>query len=297
MNNKFEEELERELKKRFPESTIHFLDRTKNNGIVLRAVCVRQKDSDVSPTIYYEKEGFLESYETGVPIEEIADEICQILHAVPEVHICTAGLLNYENVKNKMFCCLINKERNKDLLESAVHKDFLDLTLVLKFAVDAGGGQIGEILIQNQMLDLWGISDVDALFELAKENSKRLYPGHIQLVDDYIRNFYPFWGSEDEEDDVPRLYTASNLNEIEGAGVMVYDKDIIRTLADELDSDLFVLPSSIHEIILCKAIEGTDEMFSSLIKEVNREVLPEQEMLSDSLYLYRRDTDTISIVV
>ena len=66
-------------------------------------------------------------------------------------------------------------------------------------------------------------------------------------------------------------------------------------LAQELGSDLYILPSSIHEILLLPVSAGKPEELAEIVKEVNRTQVQPEERLSDSVYLYDRKSGEIRI--
>ena len=69
-------------------------------------------------------------------------------------------------------------------------------------------------------------------------------------------------------------------------------------IAEEIGGDMVVLPSSIHESILLRKGKDTDfDTLREMVKEVNRTQLLPTEILSDEVYQYSRDTQTLSRVV
>ena len=61
-----------------------------------------------------------------------------------------------------------------------------------------------------------------------------------------------------------------------------------------MDCDLFILPSSIHEVILVPARTGICKReLDQMVKEVNQEAVDPEEILSDHAYYYHRKEDQI----
>ena len=83
-----------------------------------------------------------------------------------------------------------------------------------------------------------------------------------------------------------------------GAACVLYP-DKLKDLADEFGSDLLILPSSIHEVLIIADSENFTEpdyhVFCNTIKNVNRESIQPEDFLSDNMYLYRRETDNLQI--
>ena len=93
----------------------------------------------------------------------------------------------------------------------------------------------------------------------------------------------------------PRMYILSNSVGINGATAMIY-KDAIRSFAEKLDSDFYILPSSIHEVILVPYEDCISrEELKDMVNEVNCTQVPVEEVLSDRVYIYRKDTNMIEI--
>lgn len=76
---------------------------------------------------------------------------------------------------------------------------------------------------------------------------------------------------------------------------MIY-KGILKDFADHMESNLYILPSSIHEVILLLE-EDTDDVndLFRMVEETNRTVVDQEEVLSDSVYYYDREKDKITI--
>ena len=95
---------------------------------------------------------------------------------------------------------------------------------------------------------------------------------------------------EDIQQQVP-MYVLSNKSRVHGAACILYP-DILKDFAAVVEKDLYVLPSSIHEVILLPA-EGTEdsEQLKLMVHEINESQVEDEEVLSDSVYFYRRRDD------
>ena len=71
--------------------------------------------------------------------------------------------------------------------------------------------------------------------------------------------------------------------------------DEIKKLAMQLGSDLYILPSSVHEIIALPAVMGDPAELARLVKEVNRDCVCPEERLSDHVYRYCLESGQIQI--
>ena len=99
---------------------------------------------------------------------------------------------------------------------------------------------------------------------------------------------------EEMEDNLP-MYVLTNKKKSYGAAAM-FDKDALKNLANKLESNLYILPSSVHEIICIPEEEGMDPLYiREMVKEVNMTSVSEEEYLSDNIYYYDRETNKLSL--
>ena len=87
-----------------------------------------------------------------------------------------------------------------------------------------------------------------------------------------------------------RMYILTNEFRTNGATTLLYE-GILEEIAGMFDSDIILLPSSIHEVILVPAASGDEYLkqlddFSAMVKEVNETELADEEILSDHAYYY-----------
>ena len=92
------------------------------------------------------------------------------------------------------------------------------------------------------------------------------------------------------------MYVLSNRERLYGASAMLYSHRL-EALADNMDRNLFILPSSVHEvIILPDEGEGDPAYLVNTIKEVNETQVEPDEVLSDKLYYFDRLTQHITVI-
>ena len=90
------------------------------------------------------------------------------------------------------------------------------------------------------------------------------------------------------------MYVFSNHTGVNGAAVMLYGS-YFDELAERLDSDLYVLPSSIHEVIAVPADCDEAELLKNAVVEVNATAVSAEEVLSESVYRYNRESGVLEI--
>ena len=84
------------------------------------------------------------------------------------------------------------------------------------------------------------------------------------------------------------LLVLTNESKYCGAACMLYE-GLLRNLSDEIRSDLFIIPSSIHEVLLLPDEgEFSEEELSALVCEINAHFINPSEILSDHVYRFKR---------
>jgi hypothetical protein len=97
------------------------------------------------------------------------------------------------------------------------------------------------------------------------------------------------------ENRVP-MYVLTNRSHYYGAACMLYPK-LLKCIGEGLDSNFYVLPSSVHELIILQDLGMEDAAtLMDMVKEVNATEVKEEEVLSDSVYYYDREKEGLSIL-
>lgn len=288
--------VQREVEKRAGENYhVKLNDVMKNNGVVLRGITLMQDDSNISPTIYLNP--YYDAYENGdTTLGTVIDEVIDTYERNKiNRSIDMKFFLNYETVKSRIIYKLINTEKNRELLKDVPHIPFHDLSIVFQCLVSGEKFGNASILIHNVHIQLWKVNARE-LYECAMENTPLLQGYELADMKSVLEEMKALGGAEDEEiedmqQEVP-MYVLSNKSRVNGAACILY-KDILKDFAMAVDKDLYVLPSSIHEVILLPS-DGTQEseQLKEMVKEINLSQVEEEEVLSDSVYYYRRSDDS-----
>lgn len=301
--NEFTKELTEELYKKLDEGTLIKLHETsKNNGLTYYGLIILKKDCNISPNIRLE--GLYESYKESVSsIEEIAHEIVEIFDKEQEEKNMDLNMFtDFERAKERIFFKVINYEENRKRLEKLPHIRFLDLALTFYYGVDQGENPVNaSIQIEKSHLGLWGI-DEGNLYDLAMKNTVEKMPFCCRTIFDIILNILEedrikpdkkaaerFKGSSDEV----TMYVLTNDKNYFGAAALYYP-GALREIANKLQSDLVVLPSSIHEVILlpAKSLKDYDEL-NEMIEDINENHVAGEEVLSNHFYYYDLERDEL----
>lgn len=288
--------VQREVEKRAGENyRVKLNDVMKNNGVVLRGITLMQDDSNISPTIYLNP--YYDAYENGdTTLGTVIDEVIDTYERNKiNRSIDMKFFLNYETVRSRIIFKLINTEKNRELLRDVPYIPFHDLSIVFQCLVSEERFGNASILIHNVHLQLWKVNARE-LYECALENTPLLQGYELVDMNTVLEEMKALGGIDDEEiedmqQEVP-MYVLSNKSRINGASCILY-KDILKDFAMVVDKDLYVLPSSIHEVILLPS-DGTQEseQLKEMVREINQSQVEKEEVLSDSVYYYRRSDDS-----
>lgn len=268
----------------------------KNNGQKLTGLTVRRKDVCVSPTFYLE--AFYDLYESGEDIEYIIDMLADgyMKYEVKE-DTDFSYIQEYEIIKKDIFCKLVNSSLNEELLKDIPHINILDLSVVFYIAVDLETVGHGSILVRNENMRAWDIC-LETLYKEAIENTRSRNDFRFVNIADVLGELAGLenggtgiFEGIDNVQDIP-MYVYTNNVKMFGAIGLLFD-DLLSEFAQRIDSNFFILPSSIHELIILPESEVKDkESLKDMVVTVNETQLEQGEVLSDSVYYFNR-TDRI----
>ena len=265
-------------------------DIIKNNGVKLCGLTVAQNDCNTATTIYLND--YYEAYESGkATLEDVINDMMSSCEAT--INIDMRHFLDYNSVKDRIVYKLINTEKNRELLEGIPHFEYLDLSIVFQYLLeDVIRGSRATVLIHNTHLKMWGITP-EEIYSDAKRNTPILDKYEIKSIDDVLSEIMPLQNTA--HDKIP-LYVLSNKSMIQGAACMLYP-DLLKNFSGEIDSNIYIIPSSIHEVLLLPTDENDKaESIKQLIKVVNDTQVEEEEVLSYSVYFYDCGNEKIEIV-
>lgn len=273
---------------------VHETTAIKNNGVKYTGLLIRAEGDTISPTIYLEK--FLADYEAGkIKLIDAAREIIKVYESSKiEKPFKVSGITNFEECKGKIFYKLINAEMNKELLKTAPHKivcEDLAIVFYIKVSIDKNG--MSSALVNNDLMKIWGISD-EELYEIAVVNTPNLFKERILDLQEMLASMMMHTEAQDVKSfDKNSMYVCTNVNKCNGAGVIFY-KDFLKNISEKVGTDLYIIPSSIHEVIIVPVNDKIDsEMLKSMVPEVNETEVTVTEVLSNHLYLYKKTESTI----
>ena len=264
---------------------------TRINGQQLDGLIIMEDGINISPAIYLNP--YYEFYQNGREFSDILDEILSVYQRNrPAESVDGSFFTNFSNIRNRVVYKIINYRLNKPLLEEIPHFRFLDLAVVFYCLLTADPAGNASILIRNEHLKYWNASPED-LYELAKINTPLLLPYDLQNMGKVIENMAPEEYEEYMEESP--LYVLTNNRKMNGACCILY-RDLLKSISQKLNSDFYILPSSVHEVLLLPSGDNSSiKEFSGIVKDVNDLAVADEEVLSGHAYYYSRKDNCVSM--
>ncbi len=302
----FIDELTRHLTEQLPEGTaLHISKVLKNNGLQKYCLTISTSNNHMIPAIYLDHYYRLACQGTSIPC--IAEDIITgYLQRKDGSGIDTSMLTDPALIREHVVYRLINREQNRELLKTVPHMLYLDLAIVFYLVLPCKDQDFtATALIHQNHMENWHLTTED-LMQLATRNTARILPWDMMPVVDMLDKILHSEHLSPEKqnefhggctpfyDGRTPLYVLTNNRCAYGAACMLYP-ELLADIAEKWQTDLYILPSSIHEILLLPANIGfTLEKLTAMVLEVNATQLDPEDVLSDHAYRYiRRENKVI----
>ena len=254
------------------------------------AVTIKPENESIGVNIDLGK--FFGAYEDGRTYEEVLDRAVDVasngLQQKPDIDI--ASLSDYSQMKHKLAMEVVSAEANAEMLEKVPHKNMEDMAVVYRFVLESNEDGRASILVTNQLLDSFGIT-AEQLHADAMENAPQIKPVEIKGMTEVLAEMMGVdqaemagMGLVPPEDE--QIFVATVPDKIHGAGVIAY-QDFMDKAAEKAGGDFYILPSSIHEILI---VPDNGRMslkdLENMVKEVNATQVAPEDKLTDNVYHY-----------
>lgn len=249
------------------------------NGLIL----IRKKGSVAAPAVKVDK--LYNEFLRGKSLSEIVELVLKHYLNDDELPkgLYETDIRKFDSLKDKIGFRLVNIRRNTRMLEMVPHVLYLDMAVVffLKIAENC------TLTVTKELMECWN-TDSGALFELAKQNMPVLYPMECE---------YAEGKSEKAEikSTFPDMYFMTNAKDYYGAATILYEGSL-KEMADKVKDDLYIILCDTCMAVIFRASECEKEMMRFAAFGLGSTVFGKDSFLSDSLYMYRRDTDKLKIV-
>lgn len=229
-----------------------------------------------------------ELYSRGVPLEKIVamncDMACSCLSNLPDIN--SEINMDAEELRENLAIQLVTMKGNEELLSSVPHEKMLDMALIYRVITGEGYSAI----VTRDLLKSMNFPEAK-LHEAAVENAEKKRPAVLHRLESVIEEIA-------ERTGIPKpscgpggmeacdILLATSRGNFLGASVMVYP-GFLKNAADFIGESFYILPSSIHEILLIPDSAAMPAAYlKDMVKSINSEVLEGPERLTDNVYHY-----------
>ena len=256
----------------------------KNNGKEMDGLVILEDGYSVAPAIYLND--YYDDYRSGTDIDMIMNDILTVYYKNRDAVCFNTNLFgDFKNVKGRIVYRLINYEKNKDLLRDVPHKKFMDLAIVYYCIVKRSESYLATTMIKNEFMENWGVSE-ELLYELAKKNTPKILKARIAPITGFLNEISGSEVYEVPDETESYMYVMTNMTRVNGASCMLYN-GVLEEFSRRLNRDLYILPSSVHELIIVPASDGINsEGLKLIVKDINEKGVADEEVLSDNVYTY-----------
>lgn len=267
----------------------------KNNDTTRCGIVFQIPDEAAAPTVYVDD--FYDDYlAKKITIAEISEEIVKLLKNIRKKTRQYASLaLDFESCREKIIYRLVSGQANEQILEGTPYLPFLDFAVTFYIVCSSTERGLESIRITNELLCQWEIG-VKELMACAEKNTPVLFPPRIEPLQDVLAGYLACGtrggsmddASDDENVDVFGMMLLTNRQGINGASALLYP-GLLKDLADRYETDIYLIPSSIHEFLLLPSSEHMNlSELTDMIREINRNHVHPEEVLSDHAYFYSK---------
>ena len=277
----------------------------KQNDVVLQAIMIseRNRPTKTMPVIYLEQ--YYEKYKETKDLDECAEAIIEFYKGLVKKDIdeMVKDLFEWESICNKIVPVVVSRDKNKMLPKKLVTDTYLDLVVyyIIKFDEVNEESSVGVVKISADMCKGWGITEQElkararanmkndgyvirtmksVLKRLMLENNFGIDISDIEFTDDMLDSL---------DDDKAYMYVLSNRSNHYGAAGILYT-EVLEQFAEQCNSDFYILPSSLHELILMPVEEELRcEELNEMVRQINKEQVAREDVLENHVYYYDRE--------
>lgn len=242
------------------------------------------------------------AYHEGAKLNAIVNYISNdVLHAKNyNIYDKTKTLIDYDTAKSRLFVRLLNCDRNSDILKNVVHKTLGDIALTVCAIVDNRENLISTKILKS-MVEKWRKTETDIFNEAIKNTCcatpPRIYKWEGVLCDESYAG-ESFMNDEDVCD-LDKSFSGNILSTTRktNGAVAVFLPGVAEKISELLDSDFYMVFTSIHEVMIHSTGSGVDlKDLKLVLQDTLREATPSSDYLTEKIYKYNRRTHKFECV-
>lgn len=246
---------------------------------------------------YYEK--YREKENIQSILRELAGSIVELHDIKKEVE----DIVDLDNVQHNILYAVVNTEANREFLENAPHRQLHDLSVV--YRIRLGNDEYGKEIsmkINNDIMNKMELTEQN-LFDLASENTNRIYPAKAVSMEEQMREILQRQGMDNETIDVlvdarmlreSPLWVVKNDAPVGGAAIIA-NTAVFDELSQKIGDDLYIIPSSVHEVLVMPAGQNDALKLADMVLDINRTETLLADRLSNQIYKYDKENKEITM--
>ena len=276
-------------------------DIVKANDTIMHGFILRRKGSLAGANIYLDD--FFERHEAGETMDALMREIeyrCRYALECPLPPIEVLDDLSLDNIRTRLTLRLLDVRRNMSYM---AERPYIDAGNGLAMAVDINCDKSitseWKVAVTEDVLESIGCSR-EELLTAAMENTIMLEPPLLMDLPEYLTtgiadNFLDTSSAHNGSYTGPFILT--NTSQVKGAAVLFYP-GMMERISDLFRGGYYVLPISIHEMLIVPDLSCPDVLqLQSMLLQGNREIVDEEDVLSDKVFHYSPSEQQLSIAV
>lgn len=294
--------IKREIGKRYPEGKVMETTFIKNNTSKL-GITIKLPNIKATPVVYVD-----DMYNYYNNVNDLNDTLNKAIsliesniNSIKNTKVDDAVYNLMKDIKGNVFPRLVNTKTNEVMLKNTPHRDFLDMSIV--YYIETYNDRLNcieSIRITNELMECENISEEElyhnSMKNMLEKEKSRLMP-MIKVIMS-IQFGIPLMETEISESDFlgGDFVMLSNERGINGSRRLLDTKALIKA-SEIAESDLYILPSSTQEVLIVSVneINASVSELKNMVSEVNMNEVSKEERLTDNVYIFKRDTNTIEI--
>lgn len=250
---------------------------TVKNGVICKGILIHG-ETNVNPVIYTEQ--MIQNVEKQKKtLEEVVDEFIRVYENSKDCMKMEVQNLMNRDWAMEHLSIAIQKSSRENLIKNDLH-NLAGMEAYLLLKENGKEDESYTMKIESHHLKQWNISEEEA-WEAAYKHvcEDTCIIGMSQFLNGLL-------GVATENEDVDVMYVISNRDKIKGASAILNEKALKEFAQKKGISRLFVLPSSIHEMIIMPDYGEYDlSVLSGMVSEVNNTEVSPEEQLPSRAYL------------
>ena len=270
---------------RYPEIQMEVQQVDKLNRGSYLGLQINRGEGRPSPVINLEPfyEELAEGSAYSEAMERLASAVEKAMQSIPDIDIKHIG--KYEEIKTGLIMQAIPVKGNEEMLAYMPYQNMADLAIICRAMIGSDSRGEMSFLVTDQVMQSYGVSN-EELFADAAESMSRGGGYSIRPIISVLGELKPFFDEDPEHYPDNMLFVATNSLEEYGAGVLACP-GFMEMAEQTMRGSFFVLPSSIHEVLLLRDDGATDyRHLEMMVREINAMEVAPQDRLSDHVYHY-----------